>query len=221
MKQARVFLGIGAFVTLTTPVVGFSEISTIRLPQEMEIKMALGAAPEHLREDATVYVFEENGYHKIRTGGNGFTCMVNRDGNQNGDNDLKPTCWDAEGSRTIVPVMLRVGELIASSATAEEIRQDIESGFASGTFTSPQKAGIAYMLKGDIAFDPNTQQVTDTVFPPHYMIYSPGVSNADVGMNIEGPASEFALPSVYAGYSGGAHTAYIIVLAAQRAEHSH
>src|SRR5215475_13009758 len=87
--------------------------ATILLPQEEEIQLALEAAPEHLRAEATVYVFGMNGYRKVRTGTNGFTCLVNRDGNQRGDDDLKPTCWDPEGSRTIIPVMLRVGELLA------------------------------------------------------------------------------------------------------------
>jgi hypothetical protein len=53
----------------------------ILLPQEQEIELALSAGPEHLRLDATVYVFGKNGYKKTHTGTNGFTCMVNRDGN--------------------------------------------------------------------------------------------------------------------------------------------
>lgn len=221
MKPRTEAVGLVALATLMVPAVGASETVTIMLPQDVEIEMALDAAPEHLRNDATVYVFEENGYRKARNGGNGFVCMVNRDGNQHGDNDIKPTCWDPEGSRTIVPVMLRVGELIAQSANAEAIAKDIDAGFSSGRFTSPQKAGIAYMLKGDIGFDPETQQITNSLFPPHYMIYSPGVSNADIGMDVENTTSEYALPSVYEGYSGGSHTAYIIVLAAERAEHGH
>lgn len=47
---------------------------------------------------------------------------------------------------------LRVGELIARSASAEETKRDIESGFASGKFASPQRAGTAYMLRGDLQF---------------------------------------------------------------------
>src|SRR6185295_7841304 len=122
----------------------------IFLLQEQEIELALSAAPEHLRSDATVYVFGKKGYEKVRSGKNGFTCMVNRDGNQSGDNDLKPTCWDAEGSATIVPVMLRVGELMSSGKTSDEIKRDIDAGFNDGRFSSPRKTGIAYMLRGDV-----------------------------------------------------------------------
>ena len=185
----------------------------IFLPQAEEIELALSAGPEHLRADATVYVFRKNGYEKFRNGKNGITCMVNRDGNQAGDNDLKPSCWDAEGSATIVPVMLRVGELLAQKKTAEEIKHDIEARFSDGRFTSPRKTGIAYMLKGDVQYDPKTRTIAKTLFPPHYMIYAPGVSNSDIGMNAEAYQKNPGLPLVYSGYSGGLRTAYIIVMA--------
>jgi hypothetical protein len=185
----------------------------IFLPHEQEVELALSAGPEHLRAEATVYVFGKKGYEKIRDGKNGLTCLVNRDGNQSGDNDLKPTCWDAEGSATIVPVMLRVGELMAQGKTAKEIAQDIDSGFSQGRFSSPRKSGIAYMLRGDLLYDPKTRQITRTTFPPHYMFYAPGVTNADIGMSMEEYRKNPSLPLVYAGYSGGARTAYIIVVA--------
>jgi hypothetical protein len=195
--------------------------TTILLPEEEEMRMALDAAPEHLRADATVYVFGKDGYRKSRTGTNGFTCLVNRDGNQDGDNDLKPTCWDAEGSRTIVPVMLRVGELLARSASAADIKSDIEAGFVSGKYSSPQKSGIAYMLRADVLFDPQTRQITKTSFVPHYMFYAPGLKNADIGMPPPNRDGQYSLPSVYSGYSGGTRIGYIIVVAAPSGVHAH
>jgi len=193
----------------------------IFLPQEQEIELALSAGPEHLRSDATVYVFGKKGYEKVRSGKNGFTCMVNRDGNQSGDNDLKPTCWDPEGSATIVPVMLRVGELMSEGKTAQEIARDIDRGFSEGRFSSPRKSGIAYMLRGDVQYDPNTKEISKTLFPPHYMIYAPGITNADIGMNMDEFRKHPSLPMVYSGYSGGARTAYIIIVASDGKGHSH
>jgi hypothetical protein len=188
------------------------------LPREQEIELAVNAAPEHLRKDATVYVFGRSGYEKARSGTNGFTCLVNRDGAQAGDNTLRPTCWDKEGSNTIVPVMLRVGELLAQGKTAADIKRDIDAGFSDGRFHEPHKTGIAYMLSGDVKqFDANTGKVVSLDFPPHYMIYAPAVTNADIGMTSEGYKINPSLPGIYAGYSGGSHTAYIIVLAMEHA----
>lgn len=222
MKKIQLAL-IGCGLALAgTSLVQAAELATILLPREQEIQTALEAGPEHIRAAATVYVFGKAGYRKVRDGTNGFTCMINRDGNQKGDNDLKPTCWDAEGSRTIVPVMLRVGELIARSASAEDIQRDIDAGFASGKFSTAQRAGIAYMLKGDLLFDPKTRQITTKMIaPPHYMIYSPGVSNADIGMDQKPANSKFALPKITTNYSGGSRTAYIIIWAAPNEAHGH
>jgi hypothetical protein len=188
-----------------------TELATIFLPREEEMRLALDAAPEHLRAEATVYVFGTTGYSKVRTGTNGFTCLVNRDGNQQGDHDLKPTCWDPEGSRTILPVMLRVGELLAANASPDVIQHDIETRFAKREFSSPQKAGVAYMLKGDLQYDPATRSIAKTAFPPHYMIYAPGVTNVDIGADMNSSRRNHEHPFVYDGYSGGTRTAYIIV----------
>jgi hypothetical protein len=186
------------------------------LPRLQEIELATSAAPEHLRKDATVYVFGKQGYEKARSGTNGFTCLVNRDGAQSGDNTLRPTCWDPEGSSSIVPVMRRVGELLALGKSAAEIKTDIEAGFGDGRFHEPRKTGIAYMLSGDVKeFDKHTGKIVARDFPAHYMIYAPGLTNADIGMTREGYKMNPALPAVYAGYSGGTHTAYIIVLATE------
>jgi hypothetical protein len=183
------------------------------LSPEQEIELASKAGPAHLRAAATVYVFGAKGYQKERTGTNGFNCLVNRDGIQNGDTALHPTCWDPEGSRTILPVMLRVGELLAQRKSAAEIKHDIDEGFTQGRFHSPAKTGIAYMLAGDVKFDPKTEQFSTVEFPPHYMIYAPGVNDADIGATPEGMQKTPGLPFIYSGYSGGTRTAYLIVMA--------
>src|SRR5215470_11407555 len=66
------------------------------MPQEREIALALSAAPENLRKDATVYVLRRGGFVKVREGTNGFNCLVERAGEQ----DQEPICYDAEGSQT-------------------------------------------------------------------------------------------------------------------------
>ena len=66
--------------------------------------------------------------------------------------------------------------------------------------------------------DPKTGQLASTVFPPHYMIYAPGLTNADIGMSRE--ATTPGLPFVYSGYSGGSKTAYLIVMASTSVGHT-
>src|SRR5262249_31680359 len=46
------------------------------MEQEREMKMALSAAPSHLRDGAGVYVLRAHGYEKAHDTSNGFTCIV-------------------------------------------------------------------------------------------------------------------------------------------------
>src|SRR5256885_3569497 len=95
------------------------------LPRDREISVALSAAPPHLRDGAAVYVLERNGYTLARPGTNGFTCLVHRDHPMN----QKPTCWDREGSETILPAVLREGELLMLGKTVPQIQAEIKKDF--------------------------------------------------------------------------------------------
>src|SRR6266481_935822 len=151
------------------------------LPREKEIALALSAAPEHLRNDAGVYVLERNGFVKVRDSANGFTCIVNRDHPFN----QKPVCFDAEGTATILPKILRVGELLIHGKPMSEIDAEIAEGFRTGKYISPRRPGVAYMLSGDIRnFNPRTGKVES--FPPHVMFYAPNLTNADIGSKGDG-----------------------------------
>ena len=177
------------------------------LPREKEIELALSAAPEHLRKGAGVYVLERNGFVRVRESTNGFTCIVNRDHPLS----LKPVCFDAEGTATILPKILRVGELLMQGVPMSEIDKESTEGFRTGKYISPRRAGVAYMLSGDIRnYNPRTGKVES--FPPHIMFYAPNLTNADLGTTPEALAKDPSLPFVaYQGPQG-----YIIVLASSR-----
>jgi hypothetical protein len=146
------------------------------LPEAREMELALSAAPEALRSEAGVYVLTSSGFRLARAAKNNFTCIVNRDHPQ----ALKPTCFDAEGTATIIPKIVRVGELMMQGKSLAEISADIRAGFASGKFISPRRPGVAYMLSGDIRnVNPATGQVSS--FPPHVMFYAPNLTNEDIG----------------------------------------
>jgi hypothetical protein len=112
---------------------------------------------------------------------NGFACIVNRDHPLS----LKPTCFDAEGTATIVPKIVQVGAWFMAGKSMQEIDRLIQEGFASGRFVAPRRPGVAYMLSGDIRnVNPRTGQVSS--FPPHVMFYAPNLTNADIGSTGDG-----------------------------------
>lgn len=183
------------------------------LSRAAEESLALSAAPEHLRSGAAVYVYGENGYERVRDGSNGFTCLVNRDAFFYGAKQFKPTCWDAQGATSYVPVMLKVGEMLARRESAEAIAAAVDAGFAAGTFRAPTAGGVAYMLAGDVDVDPKTGRVTRQAFPGHYMFYAVGVTNAQLGYTRDAAQKDATLPSVFAGGAGGAHgLSYLIAV---------
>ena len=151
------------------------------LERGVEVTLALSAAPAHLRKGAGVYAFGKNGFVQVRPSSNGFTCIVNR------DHPLarKPTCYDAEGTATILPKVLRVGELLAQGVALPAIESEITEGFKTGRYLAPRRPGVAYMLSdGNLDFDPSTGRTR--LFPPHVMFYAPNLTNEDIGSTGDG-----------------------------------
>ena len=92
---------------------------------------------------------------------------------------------------------------------------------AKGVFPVRERLGSHICSEATCNTIQRPKKSAKTSFPPHYMIYAPGVTNADIGMNMDAYKKHPSLPLVYAGYSGGARTAYIIVMATQDKGHSH
>ena len=86
------------------------------LPRALEIELALSAAPKHLRDDATVWTLDKGGYAIAKKGGNAFTCVVSRRAG-----DLFPVCWDAEGTRSLLPLEIEDAQLRLSGKSGYEI----------------------------------------------------------------------------------------------------
>jgi hypothetical protein len=146
------------------------------LPLQQEISIALSAGPANIRSGAGVFALEEGGYVQIRRSKNGFNCIVNRDHPLN----MKPTCFDAEGSATIIPVIVRVGALLMQGQPVGQIRAQIKRAFATGEFTAPRRPGVAYMLSNmNRNYNPQTGRADP--FPPHVMFYAPHLTDADIG----------------------------------------
>lgn len=145
------------------------------LSVEEEHALALSAAPAHLQAGADVYVLGPDGFSVSQDGTNGYSCVVNRDHPRN----RKPTCYDAEGSRTILPKVIHMGELMARGVSMPAIADSVTAGFADGRWGAPQRSGVAYMLSDGIRrFNPSTGEYSS--FPPHVMFYAPDVSNDDI-----------------------------------------
>ena len=146
------------------------------LPRALEIELALSAAPTHLRDGATVWVLDKSGYAIAKKGGNPFACVVSRRAG-----DLFPVCWDAEGTRSLLPLDVEDAQLRLSGKSGSEIEAIVMERFKSGQYHAPSRAGIAYMLSPIRYRIDEHGGVTRTTSNPHLMFYGPNLTDTDVG----------------------------------------
>lgn len=173
------------------------------LPRDREIELATSAAPPDVGSKATVYVFTARGYEKARDGENGFTCLVNRDSELEGYHVLKPTCWDPHGSRTIVPAILEIAKRRAAGQAVADVTAGIRQLIREGKLQLFEKVGVAYMLQGDVAdYDASTGAIVKRMFPPHLMIYAPGLTANDVGVAGRAAYNDLRAPLIYESATG-------------------
>ena len=167
------------------------------LPRDLEIELALNAAPKHLRERAAVLVLDAGGYVKAREGSNAFTCLVSRRGG-----DVFPVCWDVEGVKSLLPIDLDAAKARLAGRTNAEIEQMVAAGFKDGRYRAPSRTGIAYMLSPlRYRFDEQGHAVRANP-NPHVMFYGPNLTDSDIGgargsvvfMNKVGPDGMIIVP---------------------------
>ena len=157
------------------------------LDPDTEIALALSAAPEAVSADATVLLWTGEGFRVGREGTNGVRCYVAR----SWPRSLEPHCFDAEGSRTILPIHLRQMELWHRGHGAAEVEAEIAEGLRTGTFRLPQRPAMSYMMSSRQSLISDDGRPVGA-WQPHLMIYYPWLTEADLGLGAI-PSTEAAL----------------------------
>ena len=202
MHSLRTPLALGLTLVVSASAHAQVTVATV-LPRDREIELAIAAAPPDVGSKAAVYVFTSKGYEKARDGENGFTCLVNRDSELEGYHVLKPTCWDAHGSRTIVPAILEIAKRRAAGQSVADVTAGIKQLITDGKLQLFDKVGVAYMLQGDVSdYDAATGKVLSRRFPPHIMIYAPGITANDVGVAGRAAFNDVRAPLIYQSAAG-------------------
>ena len=157
-----------------------------RMPESLETRFALSAAPPHLRDAATIYVLDPSrGYSLNHKGTNGVSCIVVRSDWQWGDRPFRDdiawaVCFDAEGSKTLLQDYLYAAELRAQGMDSKEVHLAVAKKFGTKDYPNPERTGVAYMIAPVMrGWTDRTEPVTMNM--PHYMFYAPGVTDADIG----------------------------------------
>jgi hypothetical protein len=182
-------LSLGALPGIAAAQVPFDQLPKVfdaSMPRDQQISIALSAAPEGVRDKATVYVLGPKGYEKAREGTNGVSCLVGRHFVKPAETTIEPVCYDAEGSRTLLLVDLHSEELRSKGTSEADIKTEIANGYKDGRFKAPSKPGVEYMLSTDNRLGPTSDGGTVN-FPGHFMFYAPYMTGKDLGYDSTAP----------------------------------
>jgi len=145
-----------------------------QLDRDEEIRLAMSAGPPSVSGGADVYVMADDGFERVIDGKNGWACIVVRAaGNRT---NLAPHCLNPDAVKGVLPAFLREGRLQALGKDAESIDADMREAWSSGELPLPEGPAFAYMLSKGQRLGANASS-----FLPHFMLYKPYVTNADIG----------------------------------------
>jgi hypothetical protein len=176
-----------------TPFDQLPRVLDASVPRDLQISIALSAAPDEIKEKATVYVLGPKGFEKAREGTNGVSCLVTRHFVTPAETTIEPMCYDAEGSRTLLLADLYAEELRSKGTPEADIKAEISNGYEAGRFKAPSKQGIRYMLSSDNRLGPTPDHKTVHV-PPHFMFYAPYMIGKDFGFDSDAAAAFLVQP---------------------------
>ena len=179
-------LDVAAALALALTLCGTAPAAAIEpMPADLEMRLALSAAPPPLRAEATVYLLDPaKGFRLAREGSSGVTCLVQRTVWELGadrDDIYIPLCYDAAGTATYLRVIMDAAELAAGGHDAAALKAEIATRWADGTYRVPEKAGLSYMVAPVFRTVGPPDMAVRTLAMPHLMYYAPGVTNADIG----------------------------------------
>jgi hypothetical protein len=158
----------------------------------VQIAGAVRAAPEDLRDGATVLGYDEQGHVvRLREGKNELVCLAS----DPGKTAFSAACYHKD----LEPYMARGRELLAQKVTGKERNELRWKEVADGKLAMPREPRTLYVLTGS-AFDPATGKVADAYL--RWVIYVPFATPESTGLSTK--ASDGAPWLMFPG-TAGAH----------------
>jgi hypothetical protein len=149
-----------------------------------EVALARSAAPSAISHDAEILAFDANGYHRVISGTNGWTCLLQRSwNNQFSDPEFwnpkirVPICFNAAASRTVLPVYLQRTLLVLAKRSLSAV----VAVASNQSVPDPDPGSLAIMMS-------KHSYVGDALgtLGPHVMVFLPDVSAEAWGANLDG-----------------------------------
>ncbi len=142
--------------------------------KEDQIAVAVMAAPEEFRQDATVLGYNsEDELVTLRTGSNDMICLA--------DDPDKEGFSVAAYHKDLEPFMARGRELRAQGKSFQEVVKIRGKEAKSGKLEMPEKGVTLHVLSGDNAeYDPKTGKILNANY--RYVVYIPWATTESTGL---------------------------------------
>lgn len=180
-----------------------------QMPGKLEAQYALSALPPALRAHATVYLLDlKKGYQLSKQGTSGVSCLVERTAWEQADfrDDIYvPLCYDAEGTKTYLKVIMDVAALRIRNVSPTALKAEIEHRYKTKAYRLPDKAGLSYMIGPVMRTFMLPDMKVHTMPMSHLMFYAPNVTDHDIGAD---PSSGVTYPFLFK--EGIAEQSYMI-----------
>ncbi|MFQ5536827.1 MAG: hypothetical protein ACE5GJ_05180 [Gemmatimonadota bacterium] len=177
------FLILSAAALGSQPAAATAQHPWSALSAEMQVRLALQAAPKDLRETAAVQGYDADGaFVTLRQGEGPLICMAPAPAQK----VLEVSCH----YRGLEPFFARGRELLAQGITGEERARTRWREYTAGTLPIPY-GSINYIVVGS-GFDPETGEVRDSY--TRWTIYTPGATPETTGITgVPGPGSPWLM----------------------------
>lgn len=144
------------------------------LPAEVQIKIAIQAAPEMYQDEATVLGYNKEGeLVTLRDGTNGLVCLAD-DPNKEG---ISAACYGIE----LEPFMARGRQLRAEGKSEEEIREIRKQEIDAGKLKMPSEPAMVYVLGAEESdLDTKTGELANSRI--RYVLYKPYMTGESTGL---------------------------------------
>ncbi len=150
----------------------------VLMPPAEEAALARSAADSDISDHADVWVLYEDGYRLHAAGTNGWTCLVDRDHPES----VAPICYDPEGTRTLVPGVVRIERLRAGGLPYQAAVDSVEALYRAGVLPEPTRPVFTTMLSRNQRLHSAPDGPAIGAWRPHVMIFDPGFSNEGMAL---------------------------------------
>ena len=148
------------------------------MERAQEIALARSAAPAAISAAARVWLWDGARYVVGDSGTSSINCYVGRPWVPS----VEPHCFDVEGSRTVMPVLMRRVELYAQGKADAVVEREIAAGLTAGRYRVPRRPALTWMMSAHQELVNGGGHAVGR-WQPHLMVFFPDLPDKEMGLN--------------------------------------